>query len=182
MSFIYFIKQAICSTYHKKSTTNASLHADETAPLPPTSYASKQPEDIISPPPHYAKSKTPWTDTAQKELPDPEQYISLFSENQLKELVIANRRGHDISLFADPDQTPQQLHFIYTHAEFGDDITPYIHNKSFNPAQIEAKESLALLYNITESYKARKPGTHSLHETIIVPKESDSAMRITTHE
>lgn len=64
-----------------------------------------------------------WRHCAERELPDAGYYIENFSEKQLRELVIANLTGHDISVFADPQQTPDQLRYIYMSAEAGEDIS-----------------------------------------------------------
>lgn len=64
-----------------------------------------------------------WRHCAERELPNAAYYIENFTEKQLCELVIANRTGHDISVFADPQQTPEQLRYIYMSAEAGEDIS-----------------------------------------------------------
>ena len=97
-----------------------------------------------------------WNAVASRELPDSEYYLQHFSPEQLKELVVAHRRGHDIAAFADPEQTPEQLHFIYTHAEFGEDVSKYIYNTEFDPARIEKSESAQFLMDVIDTHQKRK--------------------------
>lgn len=97
-----------------------------------------------------------WRDCAERELPYGEYYVKNFTEEQLKELVVANRTGHDISVFADPRQTPEQLRYIYRSAEGGEDISKYIHNLDFDPIALNEAKSAAFLQEIMESHNAKK--------------------------
>lgn len=96
-----------------------------------------------------------WRDCAQRELPDADYYVKNFTEEQLKELVVANRTGHDISVFADSGQTPEQMRFICLSAEAGEDVTPYIHNLDFDPEELNEARSAIFLKEIMESHEAK---------------------------
>ena len=97
-----------------------------------------------------------WRQRAERELPDADYYIENFTEEQLRELVIANRTGHDISVFADPRQTPEQLRYIYKSAEAGEDVTYYIHNLNFDPVLLNSMKGELFEQEVKEFVKIEK--------------------------
>jgi hypothetical protein len=59
--------------------------------------------------------------------------VELYSEEQLKEIVIANRMGIDVTSFINIFYTPDQIRFITLMASANLDITPYMTNLTFDP-------------------------------------------------
>lgn len=61
--------------------------------------------------------------------------IDLYSDLQLKEIVIAKRMGVNVESFINIFFTPEQIRFITFIYASNQDITPYITNISFDPEE-----------------------------------------------
>ncbi len=71
---------------------------------------------------------------ARQELP-PTIRVDLYQENQLREMIAANRLGVNIEDFVNIFLTPEQIRFIALVALGGGDITPYVTNLHFDPKE-----------------------------------------------
>lgn len=71
---------------------------------------------------------------AKRELGDTIR-VDLYQEDQLKEMIVANRLGVDVSSFVSIFLTPEQIHFITLVALKGDDISRYMLDFQFDPKE-----------------------------------------------
>ncbi len=71
---------------------------------------------------------------AKKEL-SPNIRVNLYQEDQLREMIVANRLGVDIESFVNIFLTPEQIHFLTVASLSGKDITPYMSDVQFNPQE-----------------------------------------------
>lgn len=69
---------------------------------------------------------------AKEELPQSIK-VELYSDAQLKEIIIAHRMGVDVASFVNIFFTPEQLEYITLISAIGMDITPYITDLKFDP-------------------------------------------------
>jgi hypothetical protein len=77
--------------------------------------------------------QTTYKDLAAKEI----HFLKaeLYSEGQLKEIIIAYRMGVNLAEFINIFYTPEQIRFITLMATAKLDITPYITNLYFDPEE-----------------------------------------------
>ncbi len=61
--------------------------------------------------------------------------VDLYQEEQLKEMIVANRLGVDLEEFINIFLTPKQIHFITLASLKGEDITKYVMNLYFDPEE-----------------------------------------------
>lgn len=78
--------------------------------------------------------KKSYLEIAKKEI-SPNIQLSLYQEDQLKEMIVANRLGVDLEEFINIFLTPEQIHFITLASLKGEDITKYVMNLYFDPEE-----------------------------------------------
>ena len=61
--------------------------------------------------------------------------VELYTEDQLKEIIIAKRMGINVEEFINIFYTPMQIRVITMAASLGKDINPYITNLYFDPEE-----------------------------------------------
>ncbi len=71
---------------------------------------------------------------AKRELP-PTIRVDLYQEDQLREMIAANRLGVDLDSFINIFLTPEQIRFITLVALSGGDINPYVMDLHFDPKE-----------------------------------------------
>jgi len=75
--------------------------------------------------------------------------VELYSEEQLKEIIIAKRMGVNVEDFINIFYTPLQIRVITMASSLGRDITPYVTNLYFDPE--EEMEKLKHADEMTDS-------------------------------
>lgn len=78
--------------------------------------------------------KTSYLEIAKKEI-SPDIRVDLYQEDQLKEMIVANRLGVDLEEFINIFLTPEQIHFLTLASLKGEDITRYVMNLYFDPEE-----------------------------------------------
>lgn len=61
--------------------------------------------------------------------------VELYQEEQLKEMIVANRLGVDVGSFVSIFLTPEQIHFITLATLKGEDVTRYMLDFQFDPEE-----------------------------------------------
>lgn len=80
------------------------------------------------------KMKHSYLEIAKKEIPSSIR-ADLYQEDQLKEMIVANRLGVNLEEFINIFLTPEQIHFITIASLKGEDITKYVMNLYFDPEE-----------------------------------------------
>lgn len=93
------------------------------------------------------KMKHSYLEIAKREI-SPNIRVDLYQEEQLKEMIVANRLGVNLEDFINIFLTPEQIHFITLASLKGEDITKYVLDLYFDP-QEEMKKLLGT--NLEES-------------------------------
>ena len=78
--------------------------------------------------------KHSYLDIAKREI-SPNIRVDLYQEEQLKEMIVANRLGVDLEEFINIFLTPEQIHFITLASLKGEDITKYVMDIQFDPKE-----------------------------------------------
>ena len=78
--------------------------------------------------------KDSYLDIAKREI-SPNIRVDLYQEEQLKEMIVANRLGVDLEEFINIFLTPEQIHFITLASLKGEDITKYVMDIQFDPKE-----------------------------------------------
>ncbi len=78
--------------------------------------------------------KQSYLEIAKKEI-SPNIRVDLYQEEQLKEMIVANRLGVDLEEFINIFLTPEQIHFITLASLKGEDITKYVMDLYFDPKE-----------------------------------------------
>lgn len=79
------------------------------------------------------KNNFSYKDTATKEINFLK--VELYTDEQLKEMIIANRMGVNLESFINIFYTPAQIRFITLMSAAEKDITPYTTNVCFDPEE-----------------------------------------------
>ena len=115
-----------------------------------TSYVEE--EEIIT---KEIEETVTYTAIAEKELGDKIR-IGLYTEEQLKEILIAKRMGVPVEEFVNIFYTPKQLRVITMASSLGQDIKPYTTNLYF-----DADEEMAKLQGLGEQ-NINSPKTYKI--------------------
>lgn len=78
--------------------------------------------------------KHSYLEIAKKEI-SPNIRVDLYQEDQLKEMIVANRLGVNLEEFINIFLTPEQIHFITLASLKGEDITKYVLDLYFDPQE-----------------------------------------------
>lgn len=103
---------------------------------------------------------------AKKEL-SPNIRVDLYQEEQLKEMIVANRLGVDLESFINIFLTPEQIHFVTLVALNGGDVTSYRLDLTFDPK----KEMQKLLESEEDALTSGEVGYQKKY-TSLKPQEA----------